>query len=128
MHVSAVVLSYGCPLCAVYVSCLPQAGALRALLHTAATPEAPAPGGRSSSGGGGGGESGSPVKIALFSLGNMATHRECREVLLQLGIREVLRNLASSPDPTLQRYIARVQQKLVGGGNGAAGPPPAGRG
>jgi hypothetical protein len=105
---------------------LPQAGALRALLHTAATPEAPAPGGRSSSGGGG--ESGSPVKIALFSLGNMATHRECRDVLLQLGIREVLRNLASSPDPTLQRYIARVQQKLVGGGNGVAAPAPAGRG
>lgn len=52
-----------------------QTGALQALLVTIMAPEqADEGGGRPGSGG----ESNSPVKIALFSIGNMCAHRECR--------------------------------------------------
>ena len=65
-----------------------QAAALKALLDTATNPERPASGSlRGAAGGGGapdGGDGGSPVKIALFSLGNMCAHKECREALLQV--------------------------------------------
>lgn len=68
---------------------------------------------------------GSPVKIALFSLGNMCAHKECREALLALGVTDVIRRLSSNPDPTQQKYLQRIQQKLAGA---AAAPLPAGRG
>lgn len=64
-----------------------SAGALRALLDTALQPERPpsVAGGKGSAAGatGGGSDGGSPVKIALFSLGNMCAHKECREALVQ---------------------------------------------
>ncbi|KAG2431488.1 hypothetical protein HXX76_009502 [Chlamydomonas incerta] len=100
-----------------------RAGALRALLDTSLQPERPpppaGPGGR---GGGGADAGGSPVKIALFSLGNMCAHRECRESLLALGVQDVIRRLSSSPDPTQQKYLQRIQQKLQAG-SGSGAPP-----
>ncbi|KAG2425226.1 hypothetical protein HYH02_015053 [Chlamydomonas schloesseri] len=100
-----------------------RAGALRALLDTALQPERPpAPAGPGGRGGGGADAGGSPVKIALFSLGNMCAHRECRESLLALGVQDVIRRLSSSPDPTQQKYLQRIQQKLQAG-SGAGAPP-----
>jgi hypothetical protein len=82
-----------------------QAGALQALLATAAgacrAPGAPC------------GDPSSPVKIALFSIGNMCAHGECREALLALGLKDVLRQLSGASDPVLQKYLARVQAKLT---------------
>ncbi|KAI8462968.1 MAG: hypothetical protein J3K34DRAFT_445709 [Monoraphidium minutum] len=42
----------------------------------------------------------------------MCAHRECREALLALGLRDALRRLSGAPDPVLQKYLARVQAKL----------------
>lgn len=52
---------------------------------------------------------GSPLKIALFSLGNMCAHPVCAEALLSLGAREPLIRLGRSPDSTIQRYVQRIQ-------------------
>ncbi|GFR42822.1 hypothetical protein Agub_g3779, partial [Astrephomene gubernaculifera] len=105
-----------------------RAGALRALLDTALSPERPAgPAGGKGGAGGGADAGGSPVKIALFSLGNMCAHRECRETLIALGVQDVIRRLSTNPDPTQQKYLQRIQQKLQagvqagGGAQGAAG-------
>jgi hypothetical protein len=51
-----------------------QTGALQALLETVLGPDSTADGRRPGSGG----EGNSPVKIALFSIGNMCAHKECR--------------------------------------------------
>uniref|UniRef100_A0A383VWV5 non-specific serine/threonine protein kinase n=1 Tax=Tetradesmus obliquus TaxID=3088 RepID=A0A383VWV5_TETOB len=85
-------------------------GALQALLETVLGPDSTADGRRPGSGG----EGNSPVKIALFSIGNMCAHKECREQLLDLGVREVLQQLqlTSGSDGTLLRYIARASTKL----------------
>ncbi|WIA41543.1 hypothetical protein OEZ86_008912 [Tetradesmus obliquus] len=85
-------------------------GALQALLETVLGPDSTADGRRH----GTGGEGNSPVKIALFSIGNMCAHKECREQLLDLGVREVLQQLqlTSGSDGTLLRYIARASTKL----------------
>lgn len=100
-----------------------RAGALASLLDTALTPDRPSSSASSSTGGksagGAAGDGGSPVKIALFSLGNMCAHRECREALWQLGVVDVLRRLSNSPDPVTQKYLQRIQTKLQ-----AANPPP----
>lgn len=53
-----------------------QTGALQALLETVLGPDSTADGRRPGSGG----EGNSPVKIALFSIGNMCAHKECRWV------------------------------------------------
>ncbi|GLC39018.1 hypothetical protein PLESTM_000827500 [Pleodorina starrii] len=105
-----------------------RAGALRALLDTALSPERPPSGAAGGRGGAGGGADagGSPVKIALFSLGNMCAHRECRESLIALGVQDVIRRLGANPDPTQQKYLQRIQQKLQGGMTGVA--PPGGGG
>lgn len=84
---------------------LVEAKALEALLRTITMPEGTS--------GGGGGEGQSPLKIALFSLGNMCTHRDCRERLLQLNFREVVAELATSPDGVVQKYVARIQSKIL---------------
>ena len=39
-------------------------------------------------------DAGSPAKIALFSLGNLASHPECAAQLAALGISDVLASLA----------------------------------
>jgi fused-like protein len=87
---------------------LVESRALEALLRTITT--APEPGGAGTASGGGEGQS--PLKIALFSLGNMCTHRDCRERLLQLDFRAVVAQLAASPDAVVQKYVARIQSKL----------------
>ncbi|BDA40985.1 probable serine/threonine-protein kinase 36 [Coccomyxa sp. Obi] len=58
------------------------------------------------------GELGEPAKIALFSLGNMAAHRECAEVLLRLGIDRTLQRLSASSDPMTIKYVQRIHTKL----------------
>ena len=68
----------------------------------------------------------SSVQIALFSLGNLCAHAECAEALAQLGLAEALAAVLRERggDATVQRYVARVQQKMAarrGGSNGAAG-------
>ena len=40
---------------------------------------------------GGASDGQSPLKIALFSLGNLCTHRECRDRLLALGFEAKVR-------------------------------------
>jgi hypothetical protein len=95
-----------------------QAGAVEALMQLAATADRPA-GGRPAAGAG---EGGSPQKIALFSLGNMCAHRECREVLQAGGIAQLMRALQASPDPVVQKYLGRMQAKLAGGGSGGGAP------
>mmetsp|Transcript_35208 Transcript_35208/g.48864 ORF Transcript_35208/g.48864 Transcript_35208/m.48864 type:complete len:493 (+) Transcript_35208:442-1920(+) len=87
---------------------LVTAGALESLMKTISTPESSS---TSSSG-----EGQSPLKIALFSLGNMCTHRECRERLLQLGFRDMITGLSTSKDDTVQKYVARIQSKLQAAG------------
>eukprot|EP00899_Mesostigma_viride_P028194 jgi/Mesvir1/855/Mv17428-RA.1 len=116
------------------------AGAIKALFHAVAEParlgqaaakasEGPAAGGAS---GGEGGQS--PMKIALFSLGNMCAHKECREQLLALGFRDVIARLSTWNDDVVLKYVSRIQNKLeqaaqaqaqaggaVGGGHGVPG-------
>ncbi|KAA6424273.1 MAG: kinase domain containing [Trebouxia sp. A1-2] len=53
-----------------------------------------------------------PLRISLFSLGNMCAHKECADALLQLGIGTSLARLKSSPDATVQKYVQRIQGKL----------------
>ncbi len=57
-------------------------------------------------------DSGSPLKISLFSLGNMSAHAECAEVLLQLGIQQALARFAGCSDATVQKYVQRILAKL----------------
>lgn len=92
---------------------LVRAGALKALMDTACRPEPPRP--TTAGGTPVAGDGGSPVTIALFSLGNMCAHRECRDALLQLGVLDVIKQLSGNPDQMLQRYIQRMQTKLQGG-------------
>lgn len=53
-----------------------------------------------------------PLRICLFSLGNMCAHRECADALLQLGICASLTRLRSSTDATVQKYVQRIQVQL----------------
>lgn len=57
-------------------------------------------------------EGGSPLKIALFSLGNMCAHPDCREALLSTGFSSAIERLASSRDVTVQKYVTRIKTKL----------------
>lgn len=54
-----------------------------------------------------------PLRISLFSLGNMCSHRECADALLQLGIGTSLTRLRSSQDATVQKYVQRIQVQLT---------------
>jgi hypothetical protein len=75
----------------------------QALLDTVLHPEAA----------GSASDGGSPLKIALFSLGNMCAHRECREALQAVGFTEAIDRLASSNDTTVQKYVTRIKTKLA---------------
>lgn len=59
-------------------------------------------------------DSNSSVQIVLFSLGNLCAHADCGAALAQLGLGKalgtVLRDRAG--DSTVQRYVARIQQKM----------------
>merc|ERR1711879_543382 len=59
----------------------------------------------------------SSVKIALFSLGNLAVHDDCRAELLTPALRigdlcQVLLRI-SSPDDVIHKYAQRLLQKLA---------------
>eukprot|EP01025_Chloroclados_australasicus_P020469 TRINITY_DN21572_c0_g1_i1.p3 TRINITY_DN21572_c0_g1~~TRINITY_DN21572_c0_g1_i1.p3 ORF type:complete len:240 (-),score=38.15 TRINITY_DN21572_c0_g1_i1:463-1140(-) len=82
---------------------LVQGGALQALLQVVDQAENVHP--QSEVGG-------SPVRIALFSLGNMCSHVTCRQVLEQLGIREVIGKLRESQDEVVRKYVDRIYTKL----------------
>ena len=58
--------------------------------------------------GGGATEAGSPAKIALFSLGNLAAYPQCAAELASLGIWQVLASLAAFKDPTIEKYCGRI--------------------
>eukprot|EP00775_Hariotina_reticulata_P001705 gene1705-2051_t len=95
-----------------------RTGALQALLNTVMRSDSAAAPGTCLPAAGGADSSSSPVKIALFSIGNMCAHQECRDELVRLGLRELLMDLQakSADDTTLARYIARALGKLGGGG------------
>jgi fused len=57
-------------------------------------------------------DSGSPIKMALFSLGNMCAYPQCRERLLALGLLKVIAPLAAAEDATIKKFIARIQAKI----------------
>ncbi|CAI7802278.1 unnamed protein product [Closterium sp. NIES-53] len=59
-----------------------------------------------------GGESQSPVKIALFSLGNMCSHSACREYLRSIDIFRILHRLKRSGDMTIVKYATRILSKF----------------
>jgi fused-like protein len=57
---------------------------------------------------------GSSVSIALFSLGNVAAHRDCAERLATLGVDGILQDIeAGTNDSTIGKYIARIRAKLA---------------
>jgi hypothetical protein len=59
----------------------------------------------------------SSIKIALFSLGNMAVHEVCNRELKSLGAEEFalsLMRLLNNKEAVLHRYAQRLLQKLVG--------------
>jgi fused-like protein len=101
-------LSSFCASCASRVNAqeLIRAGALEALLGLVV--DAPPP----SSAAAGGGEGQNPLKIALFSLGNLCSHGACRAHLASLGVRAAVAPLASSPDGATAKYAVRVLAKL----------------
>ena len=42
---------------------------------------------------------------------------------MQLGVLDVIRRLSGNPDPTLQKYLQRIQTKLTQGGVTGLTPP-----
>lgn len=54
----------------------------------------------------------SPLKIALFSLGNMCIHAPCRHHLRSPELFKVLMKLKKSTDPTIVKYITRITNKF----------------
>ena len=70
---------------------LVTARALEALMDLATSPTSLAEADGAPSPKGGASDGQSPLKIALFSLGNLCTHRECRDRLLALGFEAKVR-------------------------------------
>ena len=60
----------------------------------------------------------SPVKIALFSLGNLCTHGACRDAMVAAGFERRVAALAEAPDAdaSVKKYVARIQGKMAAGG------------
>lgn len=86
------------------------AGALRAMLDLIQRADGP-----TGADGTGAAGSSSSVQIALFSLGNLCAHADCADALVQLGLRDALAAVLRDRggDATVQRYVARIQQKLA---------------
>jgi len=79
-----------------------ESGALEALMGVVERGEgAPQPDGSS------------PLKVALFSLGNMCAYPQCRGALLGAPFQALVRRLAQSPDATTQKYAQRILTKLA---------------
>lgn len=91
-----------------------EQGAVRALFESVVSvagrgPEADGTGRVTSPGA----ESGqSPLRIALFSIGNMCSHTSCREVLLELDLFKVLQKLQRLGDPVISKYVQRICAKF----------------
>ncbi|NBV89562.1 MAG: hypothetical protein EBR88_08650 [Betaproteobacteria bacterium] len=73
----------------------------QALVHVVMTSSS-APGRREA------GDAQSPVKISLFSLGNICQHAPCRDYLKTLDIVRIAQRLARSPDATVAKYATRI--------------------
>ena len=58
------------------------------------------------------GDKQTPAHGALFSLGNLCAHEECRSALIKLGVRNALQQLRTSEDELLRKYALRVLAKL----------------
>ena len=58
------------------------------------------------------GEKQTPAHVALFSLGNLCAHEECRSALIKLGVRNALQQSRTSEDELLRKYALRVLAKL----------------
>ncbi|EFJ33693.1 hypothetical protein SELMODRAFT_230534 [Selaginella moellendorffii] len=54
----------------------------------------------------------SPLKIALFSVGNMCIHAPCRQYLRSLELFRVLLQLKNSTDSTIIKYLNRIMCKF----------------
>ncbi|BBN17969.1 fused [Marchantia polymorpha subsp. ruderalis] len=54
----------------------------------------------------------SPLKIALFSLGNMCVHAACRQYLRSPELFRVLLKLKQSSDATVVKYVTRITSKF----------------
>ena len=54
-----------------------------------------------------------PSRTALFSLGNLAAHAECRAAMAKLHLDDALRPLVNHHDGMLKQYAARVLQKMA---------------
>ena len=52
-------------------------------------------------------------RTAVFSLGNLAAHAECRVVMAPLALDKALLPLVAHPDGMLRQYTTRVLQKLA---------------
>ncbi len=80
-----------------------NSGAMDALINLIASPNALSEAA---------GDSQSPLKIALFSLGNMCTHRVCKERLTSRNLEPLLDNLTQYGDETIKKYVTRIKQKI----------------
>lgn len=54
----------------------------------------------------------SPMKIALFSVGNMCAHESCRNVLMRCGVMDIVRALMRHEDATVRKYAHRIEAKM----------------
>ena len=52
-------------------------------------------------------------RTAVFSLGNLAAHAECRVAMAPLALDKALLPLVAHPDGMLRQYTTRVLQKLA---------------
>ena len=59
-----------------------------------------------------------PARIALFALGNLATHRAAHAALKELRLDELVSAAEPMGDATYLKYARRVVAKLDGGGEG----------
>jgi len=57
-------------------------------------------------------DQGSPAKVALYCLGNMANHRECAEPLMAMGVSSILLRLQNCRDPIKVKHAQRLASKL----------------
>ena len=57
-------------------------------------------------------DQGSPAKVALYCLGNMANHRECAEPLIAMGVKTTLQRLQGCRDPIKVKHAQRLASKL----------------
>ena len=59
-------------------------------------------------------ENASPRRIALYSIGNMCNHAECKQLAKELGLKGILDDSLAriTSDETEQKYVVRILQKI----------------